>query len=127
MTTITNFDRRNLKNLRKDIDAALSNVASKYGIKLEAGSARFSDTNVTFKLEASTISSKGNVETKGAVALKTFYPQFVGLKVTLNNGHRGTVIEYHSRKHKYPFIVKIGSKRFKVPESLVQRSVDKGV
>jgi len=118
MSNITQFNRTNLKNLRKDLDKALAAVGAQYGIDIKSGSARFSDNNVTFKVEISIVTN-GQVKTKGAVDLERYYPQFVGKKVAVN-GKQGTVIEYHSRKHKYPFIVQVGTKNYKVPEYMVK-------
>ena len=113
MTNITTFDRANLKKLRSDIEAAVATVGAAHGISLTLGSARFSSNNVTMKLEGSIISN-GMVKTKGAIALERFYPGYVGKVVKLSNGKKGKVIEYHSRKSKYPFIVEVGNKRFKL-------------
>ena len=118
MTNITTFDRTNLKTLRSDIEAAVAAVGSAHGISLTLGSARFSSNNVTMKLEGSIISN-GTVKTKGAIALDRFYPKLVGKVVKMSNGKKGKVIEYHSRKSKFPFIVEVGNKRYKLPKSMV--------
>ena len=118
MTNITTFDRTNLKTLRSDIEAAVAAVGSAHGISLTLGSARFSSNNVTMKLEGSIISN-GTVKTKGAIALERVYPEYVGKVVKMSNGKKGKVIEYHSRKSKFPFIVEVGSKRFKLPKYAV--------
>jgi len=114
------FDKQNLNAVRKDIDAALAEVAAKYNINLKAGAARYSNNDVTFKLEGTVKNEAGEVVTKGARALKAYYPQYVGKKVTLSGGKKGTVIEYHSRKRKYPFIVEVatarGTTNYKVSE-----------
>ena len=113
MSDITTFDRANLKNLRSDIETAMATIGSAYGISLPMGSARFSDNNVTMKLEGSIISN-GSTKTKGAVARERFYPALVGKTVSLINVKKGKVIEYHSRKSKFPFIVEVGNKRYKL-------------
>ena len=122
MTNITTFDRANLKKLRDDIDAAIAAVGSAHGISLTLGSARFSSNNVTMKLEGSIISN-GTVKTKGAIALERVYPEYVGKVVKMSNGKKGKVIEYHSRKPKFPFIVEVGNKRYKLPEYAVTQSL----
>jgi len=118
MTNITTFDRANLKTLRDDVEAAIAAVGSAYGISMTLGSGRFSGDNVTFKLEGSVISN-GAVKTKGAIALERFYPRYVGKVINMIDGKKGKVIEYHSRKSKFPFIVEVGNKRFKVAEARV--------
>lgn len=120
MAQINSFDRRNLKVLRVELDAAIAAIGSKYGIAIKTGNARFNSDNVTFKLEASVISN-GQVKNKGVIALERFFPQYVGKLVTLSGGKKGKVIEYHSRKHKFPFIVEtVSGKRYKVPEYSVK-------
>lgn len=49
-STITKFDRKNLRNLRADLENAVSAVAEKYGIALDFGSGRFSDFRYSVKL-----------------------------------------------------------------------------
>ena len=122
MTNITTFDSANLTNLRADINVALAAVSSAYGISLNLGTGRYSDNNVTLKLEGSIISN-GTVKTKGAVALERFYPAYVGKVVTLYNGKKGKVIEYHSRKRKYPFIVEVGNKRYKLSRTAISHGL----
>ena len=118
MTNITTFDRANLKKLRSDIEAAVATVGAAHGISLTLGTARFSSDNVTMKLEGSIISN-GTVKTKGAIALERFYPKYVGKLVKMSNGKTGKVIEYHSRKPKFPFIVEAGNKRYKLSKNAI--------
>lgn len=111
------FDRKSVKSLRPEIDAALAAVAAKHGISIKAGGARFSNNNITFKVEVNTIDASGVVETPGARALKAFYPQYVGKKVNLPGSITGTVVEYRDRRPKYPFVVETpNGKCYKVGE-----------
>lgn len=50
--TIKAFDKQNLKTLREDITAALSQIEQKHGIKLSLGNIRFTATTLGAKLEA---------------------------------------------------------------------------
>ena len=118
MTNITTFDRANLKKLRSDIEVAIAAVGAAHGISLTLGNARFSANNVTLKLEGSIISN-GTVKTKGAGALERFYPEYVGRVVKMKGGLNGKVIEYHSRKFKFPFIVEAGNKRYKLSKNAI--------
>ena len=55
MNKITEFDKKNLSQLRWEIDFALANIGEKYGVKITTGTARFTDSTATFKLEAAVI------------------------------------------------------------------------
>lgn len=123
MTKIVKFNRSNLPNLRAEINQALKDVATKYGISIAAGNARFSDANATFKLEVSIVSANGVVKTQGRTSLETLYPQYVDKVIMLSNGVQGKVVEYHSRRFKYPFTVETlnTKKRYKTTLSQVQR------
>ncbi len=108
--------RNSVKSLRNDIDAALAAVGAKHGVSIHAGNARFDSNTVSFKLEAKVVSGAGEVYNAEAEALKALSPEYVGKKITLSGGVKGTVVEFHRRKHKYPFIVETANgKRYKVP------------
>jgi hypothetical protein len=53
------FDHDNLKILRRDLNAALAEVALKHGITLELGTMRFSSDSVSCRLTAGTLLSTG--------------------------------------------------------------------
>ena len=71
---ISQFDKQNIKALRVDIDAALKAVGTKYGIVLQAGRCKFMPKSAAFNLEASTISSDGDVITRELETLKHYMP-----------------------------------------------------
>jgi hypothetical protein len=110
-----NINKDLLKNLRADIDAALAAVASKYDIALKTGGCRFTETNATFKLEASVKSDGGKVITKDMQALIS-YKRLLGV----TDGHldtpftfRGDVYVlagYKPRSDK--FVIAKGGKQF---------------
>lgn len=116
------INRAVLKNIRNDVDAALASVAAKYGVSISAGNARFTDTSATMKLDIATIGTNGVVKTPGRTALESRFPNYVDKVITLNTGEKAKVVEYHSRKPKYPFIVETvdgRAKRYKVPSYMV--------
>jgi hypothetical protein len=55
----TSFDKTNLNSLRSDIDAALAEVAQKYGISIKAGNATYTGETATFKLNLGVIDGDG--------------------------------------------------------------------
>lgn len=119
-----------LKNLRADIDAALASVASKYDITLRAGNCRFTETNATFKLEASVKTDGGKVITKDMQALIS-YKRLLGV----TDGHLDTpftfrgeiyfLAGYKPRSDK--FIITKGGKQFVLSvEAVKQAFADSG-
>lgn len=52
MTTITDFNRANLKNIHADINKALAEVSKKYGITIGTGGIRFSANDFTCRITA---------------------------------------------------------------------------
>lgn len=109
MNLINQFDKSNLVDLRKDIDLALAEVGKKYGIKINAGSARFTGDTATFKLEMS-IFRDGKAICREMETLKLY----LGL-IGLSEEHFGVVFKiggkyfvlsgYNPRKHKKPVMI----------------------
>lgn len=120
--SISKFNKANLRQLRADMNQALDAVAQKHGITIKAGNARFTENNVTFKIEAGIIGSDGIAKSKERIALEKLYPQYADKAVKLM-GKRGPVsgkvVGYNSRAKKYPFQVETQQGQFKVPESSI--------
>lgn len=57
------FDKANLKTLRNEIDAALKALGERHGLKIHAGSARFTSGSAEFKVEFAAIAEGGVVLT----------------------------------------------------------------
>lgn len=75
--TITEFNDANLTQIRKDIDAALEAVNTKYGIKLSLGNFRYDANNFTGKLEAGIVKN-GQVVDKAASVLQKHAAYYLG-------------------------------------------------
>jgi hypothetical protein len=58
---IAKLDKVVLKVIRSELDAAIATVASKHGIALRIGSARFDESSATFKLEVAVKRVDGTV------------------------------------------------------------------
>ena len=115
-----NITRSTVTAMRTDIENALAEVEAKYGVKVNLGNARFNNDMVRFtKVEFNSVSEGGNVITEERKALERAFPQYVDKEVVFKNGRvSGKVVEYHSRKSKYPFIVETASgDRYKMSES----------
>ena len=110
------IDKVGIQVLRKDIDAALAAVGAKHGLKITTGNCRYGSEYATFKLDVATVTQSGAVVNKEAAALKRYYPSYVNREVDLG-GVKYKVVEYHSRKQKYKFIVENASgHRYKITE-----------
>jgi hypothetical protein len=125
---IKSFDKQNLKQLRMDMESALLQVAQKHNIKIQVGSARFTESNTTFKVELSTKSTDGTVNTRSVQDFKDCCASY-GLKPE----HLGATFSYlgerfrldgmaGSRSIKYVFLAtKLrDGKQYRVPEAYVR-------
>lgn len=102
---ITNFDRTNLKQLRKDMDAAIAAVAKQHGIDMQIGTIRFSGDKATMKIEANTVVSVATTPTGETVTssrMEKIAENFGIRSVTNSKGDR--LIDYKASRPKYPFV-----------------------
>jgi hypothetical protein len=115
------INRQTMKLLRADIDAALVEVANKHQVLLSTGSATFSDTAATFKLnvaiaDAATVASvaAGNVSAKHAKAASDFIksaklygldPLWLNTTVRIN-GSMMEIIGLLPHKHKNVVLIR---------------------
>jgi len=125
------IDRTVAKSISADAENALKAVADKYGLTLNQKGGSFDGTNLNVKFVFTAVGNDGVAETTGRkalkayypeLALKAYYPELVNCEVVLRSGLKGKVVEYHSRKRQYPFIVEAtNGKMFKMSESDVNR------
>jgi hypothetical protein len=105
MTKFAKFDRKNLTNLRAEMEAVLQKYGVDSNLEFEVGSMRFSDAEVTIKVTA---------KVKGARTLTDVILQSrveaLGL-VMEKNGCK--LVRYDTKKHKFPFIYEKGGKLYK--------------
>ena len=129
MKKVTKFTKPVLKNLRIDMNKAISVVADKYGIDIAGGNWSFSNDTVTMKFE-------GKVEggqSAEMLALSMYSEMEVGQKITVGDkfdfgGNVGVakVMEYKTRSPKYPFIIDNGKGRFKIGADSMKRAIARG-
>ena len=105
------FTTTNLRELRADIDAALKSVAEKHNISLNAGSARYTPTTATFKLEAVTTTIDGEVVEAEKVKFNEFCGKFGIAKDAFgstfkSNGEVFTICGIKPKAKKYPILAK---------------------
>lgn len=108
---IKQFDRKNLKALRQDMNDVLKAVELRYGIKINVGNASFSDNEVTFKTKCNTIGEGGKAQTKEANQWKLYAElngvgQFsVGDRITIQ-GQVFSIEGWNTRAKKSPVMIK---------------------
>lgn len=66
---LATFDKTTLCNIRVDLQAAIAQVEAKYGIKLTAGKAKYSDKSASIQIDMATFDSTGKVVDREREAL----------------------------------------------------------
>ena len=130
MSKITRFEKEFFPVFRKELDEALKPLAEKYGIAVKAGSATFSGTNSSIKIELAVLKEDGKPVSKES---ETFlmWAELLGMKKEdLNRvfkvGTKSYSLEgYMPRKAKFPFLaVNLDSgKQYCLPELAVKKAL----
>jgi len=115
---IENFTRQTVKNLRSELDRALADLSAKYGISIDVGNAKFSSTEVNFKLNINTTSDSGVAYTREAEAFERHKHMYgmghlnIGDKVTVNG--KSFILEgFNPRAKRYPIEISAGGNNYK--------------
>ncbi len=110
MSKITNWTPTVCRDVADEITASLTAIEEKYGIKIKRkGGGSYDGGSFTFKLEACTTSTDGQVNSKEATDFKrqaTFYglkPEYLEQEVILS-GERVKIIGLSTRSRKYPIL-----------------------
>ena len=105
MTKFAQFDRKNLNNLRAEMEVVFQKYGVDSNLEFSIGGMRFSDAEVTVKVSA---------KVKGARTLTDAILQSrvdaLGL-VMEKNGSK--LVRYDTKKHKFPFIYEKNGKLYK--------------
>ena len=109
---ITEFDKKNLGQLRSELQAVLDKYATSQGITLQLGNIRFTPESFSAKIEAKVQGGKSIKEQRIDAALQ-FQAQLDKLTLEPTNGKQ--LVGYNSRAYKMPYIYKDlkTGKRFK--------------
>lgn len=120
------LDKKNLNLLRGKMSAALQAVATEFGLKIEVGSCRFNLNSAEFKVEVSTISSDGTVNSREAVAFQR-NASFFGLEPTdlgrtfRSGGETYTITGLRPNAPRFPVLAERADGRsFKFPSENVK-------
>lgn len=123
------FTHSNLDGIQSDIDAALAEVAKKYGIQLDTGSIRFSDNQFTTKITAKT--GDGSNAARDTWNLYCFRGGLkatdFGKTFTSTSGNEFKIVGWNPKGKKYNVIaerVRDGGS-YKFPASQVRTALNK--
>lgn len=125
--TTTTIDRALARTLSSEIEAAVASIGESYGVKIATGNGRFSPTNLTLKLNISTIGKDGAVNTKEADDFRRYAMRWGLEKTDLGASFRREGIEYtitgaKPRSKKYPILAtRPDGRTFKFGASTISR------
>jgi hypothetical protein len=129
------MDKPTIQAFRADFAAAVKALETKYQVSLAIGSISYAETSLSTKMSVTNVSDTGEKivdphvlaqkEAKARFALMMTsnfqghgnVPEVViGKDVILGTGMTGKIIDFDSKKFKYPFIVRCADgKTYKVP------------
>ena len=98
MTTITQFTSKNVGTLEQQIVAVL-NEAGITGVSFEGITRSYGKTETTFKIKAQIDGTTSRADTQFEQACS-----YNDIDATVKGAKGQTLVEFHPRKHKYPFI-----------------------
>jgi hypothetical protein len=104
MENIVEFNKSNLADLKKEIEAALSDALSKFGLKGELGNIKYESTQFNVDVVVSTPAHAGKQFAENAIrwGLK---PEWFGQSFTYR-GEMYTITGINPRRRKYPVIAR---------------------
>lgn len=124
MKKVTSFNRQNIRQINSELEAALKQVAEKYGLEVKLGNTRFTSDNFTTKVQVATVGEGGITMSKEATDFNR-YKTILGINMELGqefqrSGKTYTIVGLKPRSKKYPILAKCSDgKTYKLPVDLV--------
>jgi len=124
MKKVTSFNRQNIRQINSELEAALKQVAEKYGLEVKLGNTRFTGDNFTTKVQVATVGEGGITMSKEATDFNR-YKTILGINMELGqefqrSGKTFTIVGLKPRSKKYPILAKCSDgKTYKLPVDLV--------
>ena len=124
MKKVTSFNRQNIRQINSELEAALKQVAEKYGLEVKLGNTRFTGDNFTTKVQVATVGEGGITMSKEATDFNR-YKTILGFNMELGqefqrSGKTFTIVGLKPRSKKYPILAKCSDgKTYKLPVDLV--------
>lgn len=125
---VTSFDAQNVAIIHREIDAALLEIAKKWGLtNLATGNLRYNSAemrvSITGKVVPVANAIAGSLLTSGPIGAMSNM-QLFGLigKVFVSNGERFTITDIKSNRPKFPISAKnVFGKQYKFTKDVVER------
>lgn len=128
---VTNIDKTVCATLRPEINAALAEVAAKYGLSISLGNGTFTSANATFKLNIATRGDNGEIRTKETTDFKAYAlsyglkPTDLGAKFHCSRNGEVEIVGLKVKSHTYPILCKTrAGARIKYPAAYVKRALE---
>jgi len=124
MKKVTSFNRQNIRQINSELEAALKQVAEKYGLEVKLGNTRFTGDNFSTKVQVATVGEGGITMSKEATDFNR-YKTILGINMELGqefqrSGKTFTIVGLKPRSKKYPILAKCSDgKTYKLPVDLV--------
>lgn len=124
MKKVTSFNRQNIRQINSELEAALKQVAEKYGLEVKLGNTRFTGDNFSTKVQVATVAEGGITMSKEATDFNR-YKTILGINIELGqefqrSGKTFTIMGLKPRSKKYPILAKCSDgKTYKLPVDLV--------
>jgi hypothetical protein len=118
MSEVKVFNKLNLKDLRGELDVALRNIGSKYGIDMNIGNISYTSSRFTTKITAVIKSTSNSIEKNPILPINVKFK--IGDRFKYK-GEDYVVKGYNPRSFKYPYVCNNlkNNKSFKFPETLL--------
>lgn len=119
------FDRDAVRLLRIQLQLKLDELSKALDFDIRLGSARFSQTNVTFKLEVSKVGNDGVAENRAVTDFKRLASSY-GLKAEdlhkefTMMGKQYRIVGLMPRRHAYPLLIEHNGKQYKASAEQVR-------
>ena len=132
MSTITEFNKENLLQMRIEINAALRTITAQYGVDFKLGNISFTGQTFNSKLEGAVRNAEtGAVQSKEFIDLKAIGKMYLGEEFDTEKTYKHSdlgnikVVGYNRRSPKYPFVIQpVGSNRkYKASTEQVKRTI----
>jgi len=124
------MDKSKVKNLRDELQEVLNDFGKNHSVDVRVGNASFSESNVTFKVEVSELSSDGSAITKevsdfnSLAELYGFSKEDLGKEVVIN-GERFTISGFKRSSKRYPILLDGHRGRYKMGAKVVLEALDR--
>ena len=133
------MDKNTINAFRKDFAEAVKALETKYQVAIAIPSISYNEISLSAKMTVTSTSATGEklvdhqalAQKNAKAGLALFFVSLsknqkvpdviIGKDCVLTNGQLGKIVDFDSKKHKYPFIVKCADgKTYKVPATHIK-------